>query len=139
MSQDKSNICFNEPTDCQDLKISWCIDRRPNNEIYKDILFERNENRLRVPEFPIYINVTKDILIEDDNQNCCICMEIREKHDIAVLNCNHSFCGVCVRSLMKNCISKNDPRCPMCREELEYILVNNYKLKFIMTEGNLCL
>jgi hypothetical protein len=127
--------------------ITWFIDRAPNNEIYREILFEQSENKTVLPRFPIYINVSPETTIEESQQNCCICMETREKGEISVLNCGHSFCCHCVKNTIESCdgrsshtrIKRRDPCCPMCRAKIDYIYVTNYKIKFIMTRENLCL
>ena len=64
--------------------------------------------------------------ISDEQQNCCICMETREKNDICSLNCHHKFCGFCV----EKCNKRSDPyNCSLCRETVTKITVQNLQIK----------
>jgi hypothetical protein len=64
--------------------------------------------------------------ISYEEQNCCICMETREKNDICSLNCHHKFCGVCV----EKCVKRPDPyNCSLCRETVTKITVQTIENK----------
>ena len=68
---------------------------------------------------PITVTVT-EIDITEEQQDCCICMDKKEKMDICCLQCPHSFCGECVKNTLK---SYDEAKCPMCREKITSISV----------------
>jgi hypothetical protein len=64
--------------------------------------------------------------ISDEDQNCCICMETREKNDICSLNCQHKFCAFCI----EKCVKRPDPyNCSLCRETVTKITVQTFENK----------
>jgi hypothetical protein len=68
----------------------------------------------------------EQVEISDEEQNCCICMEAREKNDICSLNCQHKFCWVCV----EKCVKRPDPyNCSLCRETVTKITVQTLQIK----------
>ena len=123
-------------------EITWSIDRTPdlnfiNNDTYNynnytlynqhlyDII-SNDEPTIHFEELNININIVcESIEISNDEQNCCICLEIREKDKICLLNCNHKFCGICVES----CIKKNEKyNCSLCRESVTCIKTQNIEI-----------
>jgi len=58
-----------------------------------------------------------EILIEDTNDNCSICLENYKKNDKCVrLNCSHIFHKKCLNEWFKNRIDKSEElTCPLCR------------------------
>jgi len=125
--------------DQEQVEVSWYIDRTPIYDYYRDMLIDRSLNTNQVPSYQIFINVDENVTINDEQQDCCICMENKKKEEITILNCNHTFCGLCVKDTIKSYKTKNnDPCCPMCRSEIEYMNVKTYKMKFIINEENLC-
>ena len=135
-----------------DINDSWFIDRTPdynyarniNNNIYYnnynnynnyiDVLYnEINygiipiQNIVNEPEehhqFKFHIGIAfQSLEISEEMQNCCICMEQREKDEICELNCHHNFCGFCVKDILRK---NNNPRrqvlCPLCRENIKNV------------------
>jgi len=92
--------------------------------IYNDIPFIRT---------PIEITLNDNLHITREQQDCCICMmEQIEKVNICKLNCNHTFCGLCVC----NILSKQDQtyNCPLCREEITKITVQTQENKNKLSE-----
>jgi hypothetical protein len=81
----------------------------------------------------IEITVNDNLDITREQQDCCICMmEQIERVDICKLNCNHTFCGLCVG----NILSKQDQtyNCPLCREEINEITVQTQENKNKLSE-----
>ena len=83
------------------------------------------DNRLQVinnldHNHPIDI-ICESLIISDEAQNCCICMETREKQEICLLNCNHGFCGICVKDILTK--QNRYPKCALCREKISVIRV----------------
>jgi hypothetical protein len=82
-------------------------------------ILNNNQYNLRHHYHKIYI-LCESLMIEDESQNCCICMETREKQDICLLNCNHGFCGICVKDILEK---QPRPSCALCREKISVIRV----------------
>jgi hypothetical protein len=57
--------------------------------------------------------------IKPSNQfECGICYETVSHRNSILLNCNHSFCGLCVVKTVRSCYENNIPACcAMCRTE----------------------
>jgi len=80
----------------------------------------------------LFVNVSNDVdvLLEhdfevtDEEQNCCVCFETKEKAEICRLNCSHTFCGLCIDSTINSFIVRNiESTCPLCRVSIESIYV----------------
>jgi len=88
------------------------------------IVISHPENR-RDPTIPV-INVIMDTTLEvkDEEKNCCICFEHKEKSEICKLICNHSFCGDCLDNTIETFKSRNLVSCcPLCRDKISIITV----------------
>lgn len=116
-------------------EISWYIDRSPTavSEINNYIFY--NNLPIIYNDFPIIYNDFQpvprahrleiqvvELEITEEQQECCICMDQKEKTDICCLQCPHSFCGVCLTTTLK---SYNEAKCPLCRETIQTIRVQN--------------
>lgn len=94
--------------------VYWYIDRNPDYNIAANL----NRTTMEYKGHSIDI-VCKNIEILKEEQNCCICMEDREKNDICRFNCEHSFCGTCIIDILK---TQNTVCCPLCREIVTNII-----------------
>jgi hypothetical protein len=56
--------------------------------------------------------VCESIDLQEEDMECCICMEIQDKTDICKLSCNHTFCTSCIGNVIKG----NNLFCALCRE-----------------------
>jgi hypothetical protein len=94
--------------------VYWYIDRNPDYNI------ATNLNRTTEGYKKHSVNIIcKNIEISEEEQNCCICMEEREKNDICRFTCEHSFCETCIIDILKTQISVS---CPLCREMVTNIV-----------------
>jgi hypothetical protein len=64
--------------------------------------------------------------LEEGADECCICIEKKEKNEMCKLGCNHAFCGGCVSRIAK---TKKEPCCALCRKNIEKITVQNEAMK----------
>jgi hypothetical protein len=87
------------------------------------------------------VNTTAPVVIDEDmevtaeQQDCCICMEQKDKTDICLLSCSHSFCIDCSSSNFTCQISMHErPNCPLCRAEVTSVRVQSTENrdKFLM-------
>ena len=127
---------------------SWFIDRNPdynipmiiNNRNYQENdyhyynYYSNDSNYIDITNIVgipinnfyqerVKIDVTCEVIeISEEDQNCCICMETREKEEICQFNCNHNFCELCTKLLLdKNKNLPTHPTCPLCRETIKNI------------------
>ena len=70
--------------------------------------------------------ICKTIEIKEDETNCCVCMETRDKEDICIFNCSHSFCGICIKDIMK---TQDSFHCPLCRTVITNIITQKNTVK----------
>jgi hypothetical protein len=135
----------NSPTSVDEV-ITWTIDRTPDYSIYLNLIENTNiinynnyynnynignyynDNSPTIP-FSREHNITivcKSLEISDEELDCCICMEQREKEEICSLNCNHKFCGLCI----EGCLKKHEQyTCSLCREPVTEIETQKIEIK----------
>ena len=131
-------------------EITWSIDITPDFRIIESVNpvnEEKNENinsevidyennfryfNQPLPEAIPFHNSKKNIQIKlseleisEEDKNCCICMEIRDKVEICCLNCNHKFCGFCLESCLKN----SEFNCSLCRGNVTVITTQKTDLQ----------
>lgn len=61
----------------------------------------------------------RDIIVSEEEQNCCICYEIKKTEDISQINCGHKFCGTCIIDHIA--INYTNPFCPLCRAKICHV------------------
>ena len=78
----------------------------------------------------IEISVDENLEITEEQRECCICMETKEKTDVCRINCGHTFCVKCCN---ESFCTKNRQgetmTCPLCRESVVSISVKNIESK----------
>jgi hypothetical protein len=133
-----SNIPSETEIIYSDGEITWYIDRNPDYSILNELNNINNENTYNnyinniQPTIPFgeykhnIIIICEYMEISNEDQNCCICMETREKNEICSLNCRHRFCEICVESCIKK---KSLYTCSLCREPVEIISVQKTEIK----------
>jgi hypothetical protein len=112
------------------LDVDWYIDRTPEIDInnhgynyFRTIINILEPTILFLNEMTV---ICEPLEISEKQQDCCICMEIREKDEICLVNCGHSFCGECI----KNTYNKNrNLGCPLCRESIFVITTQKTEIK----------
>jgi hypothetical protein len=65
----------------------------------------------------------QELNISEEDRNCCICMETKDKIEICQINCGHKFCGECISHHIER-IHTNSV-CPLCRTDIK-ILTRQY-------------
>jgi hypothetical protein len=99
-------------------EVYWYIDRTPDYTML-DIINNAKIDRSTIKKHNIDI-IFKNIEISEEEQNCYICMEDREKEVICCLNCNHLICGICAKHMLK---TLDTICCPLCRTSITNITV----------------
>jgi len=123
---------------------SWFIDRIPDFNILNDLEFNRNHvfdynsdfipfsNNPIIETFEsIEILVDDRLHVNEDDCDCCICMESKVSSKICQLNCGHKFCADCTLENVRR--NYKFPLCPLCRTNIITITVPTQEiyLKFI--------
>jgi len=75
------------------------------------------------------ISITKQELIGlsellEDDFECSICYELKNKSLKLVLGCDHEYCTECIIKMLK-ISNSNKPRCAFCRDEMKQMIVYN--------------
>jgi len=90
---------------------------------------------------PMYVNTIVSVVVDEDmevteeQQDCCICFEKKDKTDICILRCSHSFCVDCSS---RHCDAQyrrsENISCSLCRAEVTNIRVQSIakRDKFLM-------
>jgi hypothetical protein len=108
--------------------------------INRQIVFDYNSDYIPFSNSPIIetfesIEILVDdrllIKIDEDDCDCCICMESNVSSKICQLNCGHKFCADCTLENVR--INYKSPLCPLCRTNIITITVPTQEiyLKFI--------
>lgn len=82
-----------------------------------------------IKKYPIHLLY---LCSESDNQlaennDCAICYETTTLLNSCTFNCNHKFCGTCIKNILTlhNCKQSNLPTCALCREPITSIIIKN--------------
>lgn len=81
-------------------------------------------------KYDIHIQLEKDLIKEDKEDDCGICYELTKDSDKVQLNCGHTFCGQCI----KGCLNANKTLCAMCRCPIKKISVKNQQVYELVSE-----
>jgi hypothetical protein len=77
------------------------------------------------------ISLMQDLTIAEDSHacDCTICFDEIPATDAVVTNCNHSFCGTCIKGFATaNKDKTKTPDCPMCRTSLTEFKIGNQQV-----------
>lgn len=87
----------------------------------------------QIKKYGLHIDV--DVKIEEGVEECAICYESIECMDLVKLNCNHKFCGSCIKqSLKAHNNMYRGPSCALCRKEMDSFTVKNPEIYNLMSE-----
>lgn len=105
----------------RDVVVSWVIDRRPwVDSVFEDkTLYKTSEYNSKI------IFLCEPVKIAEEQYECCICTESREKEDACALNCGHMCCATCINIIAEL------PRvfcCPFCRGVVTSVRSHSAKL-----------
>jgi len=104
--------------------IEWSIDRTGDPSILqgflRELIIPLQENLLDRLEENINI-IQETFIIEEEEKTCFICYEERNNFEICRFCCQHKFCYICVKKVIKT----NNITCPLCRTIIGHIYVQN--------------
>lgn len=71
-------------------------------------------------------SLVKDFSIGEPDVQCPLCFDEVSGPDVIRTNCNHSYCGCCIKRLASSSRNKpQKPTCPMCRTDITKLTVGN--------------
>ena len=116
----------NEVTDTQQELlgdvITWLIDRNPDYTLLERLRNNTNHKKVEV----VYLHEETE-----REEECSICYELTEYSNQVKLNCDHEFCGSCVKKIIEK---NNQPCCAFCRVNIEKIEVKSINMQQIFNE-----
>jgi hypothetical protein len=81
-----------------------------------------NYSRPSIRAIPSELVLDQDIKFNEEQCECCICMEQKEEENICQFNCGHVFCVTCIDRSLKTFRDRNqDVICALCRTEVKKI------------------
>ena len=67
--------------------------------------------------------------IDDNNNNCPICLTTLEHQQAIYTQCNHGFCSDCIKTLATSTKDNTSaPTCPLCRANITKLVTENHEL-----------
>ena len=125
----------------QEHNLTWYIDTTPSPIYYiYDSHIWRARNNVDINLNPYFNNVASTpqikkyniypVLVLDEvergEEECAICYESINCMDLVKLNCNHKFCGDCIKGSLKTHNNiYHGPSCALCRTEMVSFSVKN--------------
>jgi len=67
-------------------------------------------------------NFYEKIAKENDEMQCCVCYDVKQKIQFTYLICGHHFCTTCYNLIIQK---YNDRVCPLCRKQMFPIVLTN--------------
>lgn len=107
---------------------------------YQDIMVARSLNAefdavASLPQIKKY-NIRPVLVLgeEEGEEDCAICYESIKCVDLVKLNCEHKFCGVCIKETLKSHSKLCGPSCALCRKQMESFTVKNQEIYNLVSE-----
>jgi hypothetical protein len=75
--------------------------------------------------------ILQPLYISEEQQNCAICMETKEKDEICSFDCMHTFCKICIEKMILKNINIS---CPLCRKKVDFICTQKEEIQKIFNE-----
>ena len=88
-----------------------------------------------VNTFVPVVAVYEDMEVSEEDRECCICMDQKEKSEICSLNCSHTYCSNCISRTLYLQFSRGQIlTCSLCRTNVTSVQVKNIESrnKFLM-------
>ena len=111
-----------------DVNISWSIDRTPDVNLAAIC----SQNKFNIE---LVIEMKKEEEEEEEEEECAICYDKIKTVDEVMLNCGHTFCGLCIKTILTNHNNmRNDPCCALCRKDMSKFVVKNQEIYNLVSE-----
>jgi hypothetical protein len=106
------------------------------DQTYIDNLTRRFQTQ-SIVNVVVPVEVDENMVVAEEQRDCCICMETKEKPEICRINCAHTFCIDCFSGTMLSKFRRQEMlTCPLCREIVTSVCVKNNenKNKFLVNQ-----
>jgi len=108
-----------------DVNISWSIDRTP--DVNLAAICSQNKYNIE-----LVIETKKE---EEKCEDCAICYDKIKTVDEVILNCGHTFCWLCIKTILTNHNNmKAGPSCALCRKGMSKFVVKNQEIYNLVSE-----
>jgi len=108
----------------------WFIDRVGNRQLINTYTLNNiiynidyvSPTTSIIRSIPSELVLDQDIQFNEEQCECCICMDQKEEENICQFNCGHTFCVSCIDTSLKTFRDRNqDVICALCRSEVKKI------------------
>ena len=84
---------------------------------------------------PSELVLDEDIEFNEEQCECCICIEEKEAENICQFNCGHTFCVTCIDTSLTIFKNRNqDVICSLCRAKVQKITLKTQENKYQIQE-----
>jgi len=92
-----------------------------------------NQFNPQVKKYRIHLHLVEEFgeVFGEDFEDCSICYDNTNCLDLVKLNCNHEFCGCCIKNTLNHHDKLCEPSCALCRQPMSRFTVKKsetYKL-----------
>jgi hypothetical protein len=99
---------------------------------------ETNDNQFnpQVKKYRIHLHLVKDLVKDfgEDFEDCSICYDNTNCLNLVKLNCNHEFCGCCIKNTLNHHDKLCEPSCALCRQPMSRFTVKNSETYNLIAE-----
>jgi hypothetical protein len=109
----------------------WFIDRVGNRQFINtytlnNVIYNNDYVLNIIPSLirsvPSELILDADFQFNEEQCECCICIEQKEAENICQFNCGHTFCVICIDTSLKTFRDRNqDVICSLCRAKVKKI------------------
>jgi hypothetical protein len=96
-----------------------------------------NQINPQIKKFRIHLHLVEDFgedLVEDLVEDCSICYDNTNYTNLVKLNCNHEFCGCCIKNTLNHHDKLCSPSCALCRQPISRFTVKNVETYNLIAE-----
>jgi hypothetical protein len=108
-----------------DLRLSEFLNDIQN---YEDLASENKKHNIQAV---LCIEIDNDETNKNDVtqvEDCSICYDETHVKDMVSLNCNHNFCGTCIKKVLTTCNIEKSPCCALCRTTITTMNIKNVEI-----------
>jgi hypothetical protein len=99
-----------------------------------DFASETGHNQInqQVKKFRIHLHLVEDF--GEEFEDCSICYDKTNCMNLVKLNCNHEFCGCCIKNTLNHHDKLCQPSCALCRQPMSRFTVKNAETYNLIAE-----
>lgn len=95
-----------------------------------------NQINPQVKKYRIHLHLVEEFGEDfgEDFEDCSICYDNTNCLDLVKLNCNHEFCGCCIKNTLNHHDKLCQPSCALCRQPMSRFTVKNAETYNLIAE-----